>query len=817
MNFDECLEFLRKWKPGGPWILSSIGSDAETFAPNENDLKFISAATFDESNIEEMRKWLERRSGRCSIYFQVNSAVMVDANGNPKTYTKKTTKADIASFDWLHVDLDPRVGKDIREERNKALGILTEPPGNIPKPTCIIFSGGGFQAFWRLKDPVDVKGDIGIAEEAERYNIQLQMILNADACHNADRIMRLPGTINVPNKKKIEKGRQKEQAFVVEFNENEYSTSEFTKAPKLQVAGDELELDETEVMVSGNVKRVSDLQEISNTSGDRVRLPGYVVDLIQAGYDPNAKQVNETRNLPRIYPSRSEALFAVICQLVKKGVPDEVTFSIITDPDYPISESILELKSRAEKHALRQIRRAKDFIISPELEELNQRHCVILSDQGRCVVGTEEYNHVLKRRVLTKSKPLEIVNRYANRQVEIGVKADGTPKFEKLGKWWFENPRRREYKGIVFSPEKEVPYHYNLWRGFAFEPSPEKTCEKFISHIRDNVCSGDDEVFEYLIKWMARTVQFPASQGKVAVVLQGEQGTGKTFFADTFGALFGRHYMMVADSELLLGRFNGHLQDCIVVFSDEAFFAKNPKHQSALKSLITGEFFAVEEKFEKAQMAKNYVHLIMASNSEHVVPADLDERRFLVLKVSNDQKQNPDYFEAIQKEMDDGGYAALLQFLLSVDLSGYIVQNVPKTEALVRQKIISMDDTQKFVYEYLNDPREYQEIVGVKEFFAKYISYCDDQKTRGDRKTKTELQMSMQKMFPGDYPRISRRRIDGRDSSPKMCYEFPPLSEARKSFDKLHHGPFPWNLIDEHGNEELHYEAYEEETEDTPF
>ena len=71
----------------------------------------------------------------------------------------------------------------------------------------VVFSGGGYQAFWKLETPISINGDLGRAEDAKRYNQQLELLFGGDNCHNVDRIMRLPGTVNVPDERKRTKGR----------------------------------------------------------------------------------------------------------------------------------------------------------------------------------------------------------------------------------------------------------------------------------------------------------------------------------------------------------------------------------------------------------------------------------------------------------------------------------------------------------------------------------------------------------------------------------------------------------------------------------
>lgn len=76
-----------------------------------------------------------------------------------------------------------------------------------PAPSFIINSGNGFQGFWLLDEEQTIDGREELAVELERFNQQIALDLTADNCHNIDRIMRLPGTVNIPDAKKRKKGR----------------------------------------------------------------------------------------------------------------------------------------------------------------------------------------------------------------------------------------------------------------------------------------------------------------------------------------------------------------------------------------------------------------------------------------------------------------------------------------------------------------------------------------------------------------------------------------------------------------------------------
>jgi hypothetical protein len=87
------------------------------------------------------------------------------------------------------------------------------------------------------------------------------------------------------------------------------------------------------------------------------------------------------------------------------------------------------------------------------------------------------------------------------------------------------------------------------------------------------VCRGDQKIYNYLLGLMAAGIQRPGERGHVAVVLRGARGTGKSSAIQHYGRLFGRHYLPVFDAAHLVGHFNGHLRDCVVLLADEAFYA----------------------------------------------------------------------------------------------------------------------------------------------------------------------------------------------------------------------------------------------------
>ncbi len=112
---DAAVDFLERWTTGGPWVLTAIGVD-----------RSIETLTFREP--ERAREWIAQHNGRANLYFMVNPPT-VDLR-------KKASREDVRELAWLHVDVDPRAGEDLEEERSRALALLTTrlPPRASLRP-----------------------------------------------------------------------------------------------------------------------------------------------------------------------------------------------------------------------------------------------------------------------------------------------------------------------------------------------------------------------------------------------------------------------------------------------------------------------------------------------------------------------------------------------------------------------------------------------------------------------------------------------------------------------------------------------------------
>lgn len=771
-----AVDFLCQWAPNGPWTLTSIVPDGA-----------VETRSFVKSALAAMRKWLDSCQGERNLYFSVNPLI------NPGSV--KAKKDNVERMSWLHVDLDPRPGEDFHMERARALKLLTE---FVPTPTVLLDSGGGYQAFWKLDedDRLIINGDVAKAESLELYNQQLERLLGGDHCFNCDRIMRLPGTVNLPNAKKRKKGRQAAAAKLVHwFADRVYKLTQFTPAVRVQSTESGLTNGPPKVHVSGNVTRLRSIEDLREWGVSEPTMA-----LILQGEDP----ADPTR-----YSSRSEALFRAICELIRNKVPDETIYSVITDPAFAISTSVRE-KRGSDRYALRQIERAKEEVDEPWLRRLNERHAVISDMGGKCRIISEVWDETLARTKISKQSFEDFRNRYCNSKVQVGTTPKGAAVYVAAGAFWIGHPLRRQYDTIVFAPGRDVEGVYNLWKGFACDAIPGERHHGLLEHIRQNLCSGDETAFKFILGWMARAVQHPDSPGECALVFRGRMGTGKGFLAKTFGSLFGRHFLQVTSAKHMTGNFNAHLRDCVVLFADEAFYAGDKQHEGILRALITEETLVVEGKGVDAETAPNYLHTMVASNNSWVIPAGLEERRFLVLDVGDKRLQDTVYFGRLRAELNAGGRENLLHFLLQYDLTDFEPRRPPATGALQDQKLLTMPPEEQWMFHklwhgnLLHGDMRWPASVVKDRLYDDYILELQKQ-GRNYRMSPVAFGKFMQKAMPEGAPRVRQDWADvpmmdehGYNMTQKkrvVMWDLPPLLNVRKHWDNSFGGPHKWPQV----------------------
>jgi hypothetical protein len=422
-----------------------------------------------------------------------------------------------------------------------------------------------------------------------------------------------------------------------------------------------------------------------------------------------------------------------------------------------------------------------------EIAEINAEYALVLSGNKASVMKFED---------VTKFRLLQVgafKQWFANQSITIGKKVLS------VGEHWLSHPQRRQYEGIEFEPSGGRPGYYNLWQGLAVKPK-EGDCSKFLAHLKDNAARGDEKTYLWIVGWFAQILQQPTVKMETALVLRGQQGTGKSKIGQVMGALIGDdHYISVASPRFITGQFNSHMASLLMLHADEAFWAGDKKSEGTLKDLVTGLYHLIEFKHVDPIRIKNYIRLFVTGNPDWLIPAGFKERRWAVFDMGEEHIQDTDYFAAIDHEMNNGGREALLHHLLNFNLSQVNLRSIPMTAALLDQQIESLTPEQAWWLDTLMKGALPPIVPGVNEkgtclkqdLHQRYVQHVRVQGA-SHRSSETKLGMFLcAQLGPGlksKRPTVGPQRLH--------CYELPTLMTCRKLFAEKLGQTIDWGAPD---------------------
>lgn len=120
---------------------------------------------------------------------------------------------------------------------------------------------------------------------------------------------------------------------------------------------------------------------------------------------------------------------------------------------------------------------------------------------------------------------------------------------------WRKHSDRAEYSSIVYNPRPAGHRNaakideINTYTGLRWsdaeckaayeDPVNRENMQFYLQHGQRIICNGNTDYWTYLHKWMADAVQFPHKKSETAILIQGNQGSGKTKWIRPYIKIFG--------------------------------------------------------------------------------------------------------------------------------------------------------------------------------------------------------------------------------------------------------------------------------------
>ncbi len=266
-------------------------------------------------------------------------------------------------------------------------------------------------------------------------------------------------------------------------------------------------------------------------------------------------------------------------------------------------------------------------------------------------------------------------------------------------------------------------YDYNL-----LDEVNESKIEGFLNHILDVIADENVEVYEYILNWFSYIMQIPNAKTETAIVIIGEQGTGKNIFTNVLCDLLNRYSNRnITNIDHIIGKFNTSIENMKLIICNELSSAETNKYlnSDALKSVITEKTTTIEEKNLSPRIAENVCNLILVSNNDFPIKLEYGDRRYVVSNSSSKYKGNNAYFANLCASFDREFYDNLYTFFMKRDISKFNARIIPQTEA--RESILkaSQSSYELFIQDHIGEFIE-----GMKrcDAFNKYVEWVNENK-----------------------------------------------------------------------------------------
>jgi len=280
---------------------------------------------------------------------------------------------------------------------------------------------------------------------------------------------------------------------------------------------------------------------------------------------------------------------------------------------------------------------------------------------------------------------------------------------------WFtsyENPYVYHQDIDVKQPkffERKGSQYMNLFGGYkwttkkeyqSFSKSTKKSVELLWTHIKNILCSKNEELFNYTRNHLIHLVC--GKKMKKGLYLKSGQGTGKSIvFEFLMEKVLGPSlFWKTSSPDVVIGQFNGQLEGKLILYLEEIrckSVTEWDAFSNALKDLMTASEIEIERKHGTPYLIYNLLSIIMVSNKE-ALKLEYDDRRWIVLDISEEMKGNLVYFEELltATRSEEVGEAFYWYCMENFDES-FNPEKMPETESKMALRSKNLKPIQKFL------------------------------------------------------------------------------------------------------------------------
>lgn len=234
--------------------------------------------------------------------------------------------------------------------------------------------------------------------------------------------------------------------------------------------------------------------------------------------------------------------------------------------------------------------------------------------------------------------------------------------------------------------KNDVKY-VNFWTPNNIIPE-QGDASKFIQHCEYMI--PDSHERKVVLDWMAHNIQHPGKKIHWAVLLQGVQGTGKSYFAHVMKSILGAMNISTPTNEMIHEPYTAWQKRCQLIIIEELMARGRLELMNKLKPMITQPTTSIREMFKAPYEQPNRFNLLMFTNHEDAIIIDETDRRYCVI-YSPAMPKPTEYYDELW-EWTDNNIGVIFNWFMTRDLSSFKPHShAPMTEG--KKKLINESKT----------------------------------------------------------------------------------------------------------------------------
>lgn len=357
---------------------------------------------------------------------------------------------------------------------------------------------------------------------------------------------------------------------------------------------------------------------------------------------------------------------------------------------------------------------------------------------------------------LSRRKKNDITFSYENLYYKYIHTKDDKPELKKAKflKKWFDDEKIRTYYRVGMYPDDEkCPDDvYNSWTGFEiqkhnfdkdeYSQKDHDDLEFLLNHWK-LLCDNDDQVYNYLIHWIAQMFQKPEIKPNTMMIFKTIPGLGKEEgLYNILATMLGQKLCYIGENvgRDIFGDFNPQLEGKLLVVFNEIKLSTARQFEEAIKDIITRHTDTINRKGLNQYEVPSFCRTMAFTNRDFPIFVREGDRRMVPID-SCQPRPDKDYCgRLVMLKYNLKVLRLLYNYLMSIDLGNFnFVDDRPVTQFSKDLEELSRPIELEFIINFVQNLETELTSYTPQELFDSFKEFLQTNSTGGNKNYQISL------------------------------------------------------------------------------